>query len=276
MPHAQPMPVGFSFGEAVYGAGGYYGPLRRRYATLVLVETGAAVVSFDGASRTVAAGECGVFLNEVDLGILYPAGVTTRVAWCETALTGRLPLSLPTTLPPASSIEPTPRILSLLRHGLDLGFAENQTTNQLRNALGAALFAAYAIDAGVGAENAASLPVLRARSHADRHFCEACDLDRLAAAAGVTPEHLVTAFRKAFGITPMRYVWELRTRKAIDLVQRSDLNLAEIADQCGYKSPYHLSRGIKAMTGTSPRALRRNQGYLPPTTDTGLAEDLHF
>jgi AraC-like DNA-binding protein len=270
------MPVGFSFGEAVYAVGGYYGPLRRRYATLLVVEEGEAIVSFDGMNRIVRAGECGVFLNETDIGILYPAGRTSRVAWCETAPTGRLPLSLPSALPPASSTSSTPRILSLLRHGLDLGFAEGQAVNQLRNALGAALFAAYAIDAGIGAESAVPPPVLRARAHADRHFCETCDLDRLAEAAGVTPEHLVTAFRKSFGITPMRYVWELRTRKAIDLVQRSDLNLTEIADQCGYKSPYHLSREVKAMTGAAPRDLRRNQGYLAPTTDTGLAEDLHF
>ncbi len=126
------------------------------------------------------------------------------------------------------------------------------------------MFAAFALDLGLGGTGAPNAAVQRARAYAERFYSGACDLTDLAAAAGVTPEHLVTAFRRQLGRTPMRYVWELRTAKAINLVQRSGLTLAEIADQCGYKSPFHLSREIKKTTASRRAICAARADISPP------------
>jgi AraC family transcriptional regulator of arabinose operon len=99
--------------------------------------------------------------------------------------------------------------------------------------------------------------VSRVQAYAEIHFGEPCDLARLARAAGVTRQHLAAVFRKHLSTTPVRYLWDLRTRKAISLVQQTSLSLNEIAERCGYKSSYHLSREIKRVKGVAPRELRR-------------------
>lgn len=268
--------LGFSFGEALYPNGGLYGPLTSPYATLLLIHQGRAEIGCDGARHLLGAGEIGCYVNARDISILYPAGLSTRVAWCETRLAA-LPAGPGSIgLPSAASLPLGERIAGLMRTGLDLGYAEEPALNRLRNALGEAVFAAFALDLGLGGTGAPNAAVQRARAYAERFYSGACDLADLARAAGVTPEHLVTAFRRQLGRTPMRYVWELRTAKAINLVQRSGLTLAEIADQCGYKSPFHLSREIKKTTGLAPRDLRRKGGYLPSTVEAGLAPARHF
>lgn len=268
--------MGYSLGSVHYPAGGYYGPLKVAYATLLIVHTGAAEIEMDGARRGLAAGEAGCFLSQREFGIDYPSGVSTEVSWCETPLPAGMQPPVLAGLPPFSIGPATERLTTLMRIGVDLGFARSTLTNHLRNAIGEAIFSAHALDAGYGAAVTLSAPVLKARAYADRHYSGPCELAELAAAADVTPEYLVTAFRRQTGTTPIRYVWELRTRKAIDLVQRSSLGLAEIAEQCGYKTPYHLSRAIKELSGHSPRDLRKQRGFLPSTLDAGLTEHVQF
>lgn len=269
--------IGYSFGSMLYPNGGFYGPLKTAYATLLVLHDGEALIDMDGGERQrLVAGQAGCYLSLRDFGIHYPRGRSTRVSWCETPLpAGKRPPGL-TGLPPASVTALTERLERLIGFGIDLGFSEATLTNHLRNALGEAAFCAHALEAGFGEKPMPSAAVLKARSHAEQHYVGPCELADLAAAAGVTPEYLVTAFRRQLGLTPMRYVWELRTRKAIDLVQRSSLGLAEIAEQCGYKSAYHLSRAIKELAGQSPRELRKTRGFLQSTLDSGLAEDVQF
>ena len=268
--------IGYAFGGMLYPAGGYYGPLETAYATLIVLHEGAAEVEIDGERYRLTSGQAGFFFSLRSFGIHYLHGTASQVSWCEMPLPGgKRPLAL-TGLPHVAVATVSERAESLMRIGIDLGFGEATLTNHLRIALGEALYAVVALDAGFGEEVALSAPVLKARSHAERCYAGPCDLSELAAAAGVTPEYLVTAFRRQLGTTPMRFVWELRTRKAIDLVQRSHLGLAEIAEQCGYKSPYHLSRAIKELSGHSPRALRKARGFLQSTLESGLTEDVQF
>lgn len=274
--NATPYVIGYSFGSVLYPAGGYYGPLQTAYATLLVLHEGTAEIYIDGELHQLTAGEMGCFFSLRDFSIHYVTGIASRVAWCEMPLpAGKRPPAL-ASLPHVTTAALTHRVQSLLGMGVDLGFAEKALTNHLRNALGEAIFATYALDAGFGADVVLSAPVLKARTYADQHYPSRCELADLAATAGVTPEYLVTAFRRQLGTTPMRYVWELRTRKAIDLVQRSSLGLAEIAEQCGYKSPYHLSRAVKDLAGCSPRELRKQRGFLQSTLESGLAEDVKF
>lgn len=271
------VPLGYSFGSMLYPNGGYYGPLKAAYATLLVLHEGEASIELDGGERQpLGAGQVGCYFSQREFGIHYPRGRPTRVSWCEMPLpAGKRPLGL-AGIPASTVTGLTRRVEQLIGFGLDLGFGETALTNQLRNALGEALFYAHAIEAGLGEKSTLSASVLKARNHAERHYVGPCDLADLASAAGVTPEYLVTAFRRQLGITPMRYVWELRTRKAIDLIQRSSLGLAEVADQCGYKSAYHLSRAIKELSGLTPRELRKARGFLQSTLESGLAEDVQF
>ena len=96
-----------------------------------------------------------------------------------------------------------------------------------------------------------------AQEFARRHFNEAIGLGELASAAHVSPEHLVRLFRRDVGLTPVRYVWQLRVRAGIQLVEHTSLPLAEIAHRVGFQTASHFSRAVRHAVGLRPGELRR-------------------
>jgi AraC family transcriptional regulator of arabinose operon len=96
-----------------------------------------------------------------------------------------------------------------------------------------------------------------AQELARRRFNEAIGLRELASAAHVSPEHLVRLFRRDVGLTPVRYVWQLRVRAGIHLVEHTTLPLAEIAHRTGFQTASHFSRAVRQAVGLRPGELRR-------------------
>jgi len=253
---------GFSFGEAIYPAGGVYGPLKERYVTLLIIHEGKAKVICDDEETVLGARSCGFFRNERGLSMEYSEGRHTRVSWCEgyagdvsEALALRL-RSLPTRIPLPQRIE------SIQRLGVELGAGSNSNLNQLRNALGESIFLAYFHEAQMSEqERQTPRSVLRARFYIDENYEKEITVDRLAALVGVTPQHLVSSFRKHIGVTPVRYLWQVRAARGHFLLLQTALPISDIAYQCGYKNPFHFSRQISEQFGLSPRQVRDNKGY---------------
>lgn len=102
---------------------------------------------------------------------------------------------------------------------------------------------------------AAALTALRARW--DRGRMEPLTLGELAAAAAVSPGHLIRIFKAELGTSPQEAQRLLRLDRAATLLARSNLKVQTIAEQCGFACPFHFSRSFKATYGASPRALRK-------------------
>lgn len=253
---------GFAFGEAIYPAGGVYGPLKDRYVTLLIMHEGKARVICDDGETMLGPRSCGFFRNERHLSIEYAEGRNTRVSWCEgyaaevaDAVAMRL-RSLPARIPLPQRIE------SIQRLGVELGAGSNSNLNLLRNALGESIFLAYFHEAQMSEqERLTPRSVLRARFYMDENYEKEITVDRLAALVGVTPQHLVSSFRKHVGITPVRYLWQVRAARGHFLLLQTGLPISDIAYQCGYKNPFHFSRHISEQFGMSPREVRANKGY---------------
>jgi AraC-like DNA-binding protein len=92
--------------------------------------------------------------------------------------------------------------------------------------------------------------------HANLHD-PALTLDDVAAAAHVTPAHLIRSFRAEHGTTPKAYLWERRVALGVDLLANTGLPIAAIAGRCGFTTPHHFSRRVRQATGMPPAALRR-------------------
>lgn len=84
------------------------------------------------------------------------------------------------------------------------------------------------------------------------------DLSRgeLAAAAHLSEAQFGRRFRSETGVSPMQYAGQLRIARARELLERSHLNIAEVAHACGFADPFHFSRTFKRVVGVSPRAHR--------------------
>jgi transcriptional regulator GlxA family with amidase domain len=77
---------------------------------------------------------------------------------------------------------------------------------------------------------------------------------------------MIGKFRAKMGTTPARYLWRFRTERGAAMLGETGLTIAEIADRCGFKSPFHFSRIIKQHFGQSPKSLRR-QAWTPEAAD---------
>ena len=254
---------GFAFGEAIYPAGGVYGPLKDRYITLLIIHEGKARVFCDDDETIMGPRSCGFFRNERHLFIEYgEGGRNTRISWCE-GHAGDLPSSVAMRLRSLPTrIQLSRRIESVQHLGVELGAGSSSNLNILRNSLGESIFHAYFHEAQMS-EQERLIPrsVLRVRFYIDENYEKEITVERLAALVRVTPQHLVSSFRKHVGITPIRYLWQVRANRGHSLLLQTGLAISDIAYQCGYKNPFHFSRQISEQFGMPPREVRANKGY---------------
>jgi len=271
-------PLGFAFGTRNYERGGVYGPIRRPYLTLLAVDTGrVAVWADDDPPITLVSGECAVFYNQKSILYDYPRDLWTTVAWLECEPSGGLPPEFGEGRLLSRVVPPSARLRSLLRLGTELGPESTVHRNALRNSIGEAVLDAFVLEASDGTHDAAVPPAARfAHRYIEARYLEDIDLKQIALAARVTPQHLVSSFRKAFSVTPIRFLWQLRARAAAAELCASDEPIAEIAWRCGYRSPYHFSRHIKQLFGMPPSELRARGGFEGGSNNTDGAREIHF
>jgi AraC-like DNA-binding protein len=81
-------------------------------------------------------------------------------------------------------------------------------------------------------------------------------LDDLAREVGMSAYHLSRTFRRVTGLTLSRYRTTLRLRRAMQRLAAGDRDLAGLAAELGFADQAHLTRALRAETGTTPAALR--------------------
>jgi AraC family transcriptional regulator len=106
---------------------------------------------------------------------------------------------------------------------------------------------------------AAGLPagtLARLDAHVRRNLRDPVTVGRLAAVAGFSPRHFLRSFRRATGLTPMRWVLDLRLREAEHRLTGTSDPIGVIAADCGFSHPQHLSTAFRRARGISPSEYR--------------------
>jgi AraC-like DNA-binding protein len=247
--------VDVSVGEIVYSPGGRLGPRRQRDVELVLVDAGHADVSIDHEPpRRIAAGFVGLLLPGHIERFAFATAELTRHRWVQGRAndTGRL-VELPRVLSAST-------VLSGLMHAAVTAARDPMPTS----AEVTATLACAAVWRYVGEAESRTVgrsdPVERARGFIHARLSDPdVHLRAIAAAAHVTPAHLVRRFRAELGTTPAAYLWEQRVTSGIELLTYTGLPVGEIASRTGFRSVYHFSRRVKRHTGASPTQLRQRR-----------------
>lgn len=100
-------------------------------------------------------------------------------------------------------------------------------------------------------------PVIRdVLSYVSANYTQSITLQELADIHHVTVEHLSRLFKKEMGISLMKYVSELRTKKAAELLKNSKLSISDIAMYVGYADSNYFVKVFKKRYGMTPSAYR--------------------
>ena len=103
------------------------------------------------------------------------------------------------------------------------------------------------------------LRLARAVSFLLQNFMNCISIRDAAESAGVSPGMLIRLFRRQFGTSPLRFLQEIRLNRIRNLLDSTDLTLAEIAGQTGYGSDMALSLAFRRETGVAPGQYRESR-----------------
>lgn len=259
------------FGDVVYEPGGTCGPrIQQDYQLVVLVEGGVAV-DVDGHKRELGPGEVGLFLpGKLEL-FTFATDKKSHHTWCSVH-PSLVSAELAERCRRAAPVLPVSRRFDqLLELGLSMPLTGGAQADGMIDALGLAVLQAYLFTDTRQERRATDEPdaLRRALAWLGDKGHGAVDLPALARAAGVSPAQLVKLFKRHLGTTPIRYLWEMRTRRGAQLLRETGLTVGEVAYRCGFQTPFHFSRWCKALHGVSPKQLRTQawsgaQGQMPP------------
>lgn len=106
--------------------------------------------------------------------------------------------------------------------------------------------------------------ISRTRDYLFSHMDQPVTAGRIAEKMGVSESSLYKCFQRAIGISPGRYIRDIKMNHACLLLESGDRSISEISRLCGYDTLFSFSRAFKNATGISPSRFR-NQGFKDKT-----------
>ena len=101
--------------------------------------------------------------------------------------------------------------------------------------------------------------ICKAAEYIDVHFQENLTLDSLARLSGLTPNYFSSLFCKVSGIKLWDYINSRRIEAAAQLLKNeNNLNIIDIAAQCGFNNTANFNKAFKKVMGTTPKEYRSN------------------
>lgn len=82
-------------------------------------------------------------------------------------------------------------------------------------------------------------------------------VNSLAKLCSFTPNHFIASFKKQTGFTPIEFLYQIRIRKADELLSLTDLKIKDIAHLVGFENPLYFSRRYCESFGFPPSYRRQ-------------------
>ncbi|MEV4349926.1 AraC family transcriptional regulator [Actinoplanes sp. NPDC049596] len=98
--------------------------------------------------------------------------------------------------------------------------------------------------------------VTAVRGLIEERLGEPLPLAEMAAAAGLSVSQFARQFKARMGLPPHQYLIQHRVDAACQLLRRTPMPIAEVAQRCGFSHQEHLTRVMRAHLDTTPAAMR--------------------
>lgn len=102
--------------------------------------------------------------------------------------------------------------------------------------------------------------VNRCIEYMTKNFCNpSFNINKLAETLNVNRNHLSRSFSEAKEITLTRYLQTLRFQKALSMLSKTNMPVAQIAENCGFASASYLARCLQKEMGISASEFRKGK-----------------
>jgi AraC-like DNA-binding protein/nitrogen-specific signal transduction histidine kinase len=98
-----------------------------------------------------------------------------------------------------------------------------------------------------------------AMAHIHEHYGEQVSREDLARRLAVSERYLTRCFGQETGLTPIAYLNRYRVQRAIEMLQRDELTVTEIALACGFSDSSYFGRVFLRETGLPPSEYRKRR-----------------
>lgn len=102
--------------------------------------------------------------------------------------------------------------------------------------------------------------VAQVQAYLRENYAKQVDFSALARMQCVSAPYLSRIFHDRTGVSPSRYLTDLRMTAARKMLRDTELSVKEIAERTGYPDPFHFSRTFKTAVGLNPTQYREGKG----------------
>ena len=99
--------------------------------------------------------------------------------------------------------------------------------------------------------------IVKAREYLTTNVRLPFDLKALARHSGLSVSRLACLFKEQIGSTPQQFFERTRMQSACQLLRRTSLSVAQIAEEAGYADPFYFSNRFRRCVGETPSAYRQ-------------------
>ncbi len=94
------------------------------------------------------------------------------------------------------------------------------------------------------------------KEYLNRNYAKKITLGTLSKKFGYCDVTITKCFKNAFGVTIMKYLNEVRIKKAAELISKSSTSFKEVANSCGFSDQNYFSKTFTKYYGVSPSEFR--------------------
>jgi transcriptional regulator GlxA family with amidase domain len=101
--------------------------------------------------------------------------------------------------------------------------------------------------------------IVRSIDEMEQRLSDKLTIAELAASVGLSTSRFAHLFRLTTGLSPVRYLHELRMSRAQDLLQTTTLPVGTVMRRVGWSDPSHFSKAFRRRFGVGPRECRHGR-----------------
>ena len=105
--------------------------------------------------------------------------------------------------------------------------------------------------------------IIKMQEYIEEHLDESITLIQLARIAGYSPYHAAHLFSALLGVSPLRYIRQLRLSSAAEKIRDENDAILQIAFDYQFDSHEGFTKAFSRQFGMSPREYRRNSPAIP-------------